>query len=94
MNAIIAVCGGIVIVLATLFFIGCFLYVVWLVYNKIFHEDYGYWHDRFQKEYEMRSEQLKRSLKAEFDAKLQEETAKILTEFYEKDKRKDNKNDI
>ena len=94
MNAIMVVSWNIIVILVTLFLIGCFLYVVWLAYNKIFHDERGYWHDYFRKKYNAKLENVKREMKCEYEELLKNETTKILSEFYESDNRKDNENDI
>ena len=81
---IIMVCVTIAVILLT----GA---LIWILFNKIFFQDEGFWHDHFEKQYKWKSQTLKEQYDREYDKKLKDETTKILMEFYEKDKGKEDK---
>lgn len=84
------ICLTIIIVCATLAVVLLTGALGWVLFNKIFFQDEGYWQYRYQREYEQKVENLKKQYDREYEKKLKDETTKILIEFYEKDK-KENK---
>lgn len=94
MDVVLNICYAILIIAFTIATVCSLIYFGWIMYNKAFHDEWGYWHDYFQKIYNIELENAKIKMECEYEEQLKNETTKILSEFYENDKRKDDKNDI